>query len=180
MMASQIPPSWTPPGAMPLRQDLGEPAFRRVSKRLIPLYLLGHAIGTVIFLAVILVAALLIAFGTDQYWLLVFAVVPVLIFAIMAFVIVRQVKAIGYAEREDDLLIATGIMFRRVTVIPYGRLQYVDVKSGPLERAFGLATLHMHTASASTSAVIPGLPREEAVRLREKLASRAERNLAGL
>ena len=42
----------------------------------------------------------------------------------------RQVRSIGYAEREDDLLIRRGIFFQRTLVVPYGRMQYVDIARG--------------------------------------------------
>ncbi|HEY8717970.1 PH domain-containing protein [Pengzhenrongella sp.] len=92
----------------------------------------------------------------------------------------RQVRAVRYAERADDLLIRKGIMFRSMVVVPYGRMQYVDVQAGPLARAFGIASVQLHTASPSTDAVIDGLPPAEATRLRDQLASRGEARLAGL
>ncbi|NMR20351.1 PH domain-containing protein [Cellulomonas fimi] len=92
----------------------------------------------------------------------------------------RQVRAIGYAERADDLLIRKGILFRSLVVVPYGRMQYVDVQAGPLARAVGIASVQLHTASPGTDAVIDGLPPEEATRLRDRLASRGEARLAGL
>lgn len=95
-------------------------------------------------------------------------------------VIGRQVRAVGYAEREDDLLVRRGVMWRSIVVVPYGRMQYVDVEAGPLDRAFGIARVQLHTASAATDAAIPGLPPEEAARLRDRLASRGQSQLAGL
>lgn len=92
----------------------------------------------------------------------------------------RGARAIGYLEREDDLMVRHGLLFRTVVVVPYGRLQYVDVTAGPVERALGIATVQLHTASASTDAAIPGLPPEEAARLREALAARGRARLAGL
>lgn len=92
----------------------------------------------------------------------------------------RRVRAMGYAEREDDLLIRRGLLMRRVSVVPYGRMQYVDVSVGPLEGALGLATVKLHTAAAATKAEIPGLPEMEAARLREQLSARGEARLAGL
>jgi membrane protein YdbS with pleckstrin-like domain len=92
----------------------------------------------------------------------------------------RQVRAWGYAEREDDLLIRRGVMFRSMVVVPYGRMQYVDVQAGPLDRRLGIARVQLHTASAGTDAAIPGLPPQEAARLRDRLASRGEARLAGL
>lgn len=53
----------------------------------------------------------------------------------------RRVRAWGYAERAEDLPVRRGVMFRRTSVIPYGRMQYVEVTAGPFERGFGLATV---------------------------------------
>jgi membrane protein YdbS with pleckstrin-like domain len=92
----------------------------------------------------------------------------------------RRFSAWGYAEREDDLLVRRGVLVYRLSVVPYGRMQYIDVRAGPFERAFGLATVHMHTAAAASDARIPGLTREEAARLRDRLAELGESRAAGL
>jgi membrane protein YdbS with pleckstrin-like domain len=95
-------------------------------------------------------------------------------------VIGRQVRSWGYAEREDDLLVRHGLMWRTVVVVPYGRMQFVDVYAGVVDRMFGLAKVQLHTASARSDAFIPGLGPQEAARLRDRLASRGEARLAGL
>jgi membrane protein YdbS with pleckstrin-like domain len=92
----------------------------------------------------------------------------------------RRYRSWGYAEREDDLLVRRGVMFARLSVVPYGRMQFIDVTAGPLERAFGLATVRLHTAAAATDARIPGLASEEAARLRDRLAELGEAQAAGL
>ena len=92
----------------------------------------------------------------------------------------RRFRSWGYAEREDDLLVRRGVMFSRLSVVPYGRMQFIDVTAGPFERAFGLATVRLHTAAAATDARLPGLEREEAARLRDRLAELGEAQAAGL
>jgi len=92
----------------------------------------------------------------------------------------RRVRAWGYAERAEDLIVRRGVMFRRVSVVPYGRMQFVDVTAGPLERMLGLSTVQLHTAAAASDARIPGLPAEEARRLRDQLAALGESRAAGL
>jgi membrane protein YdbS with pleckstrin-like domain len=109
------------------------------------------------------------------------AVVCVIVAGSIADVVAgRRVRAWGYAERADDLLVRRGVMFRRMSVIPYGRMQYVEVTAGPFERAFGLATVQMHTAAAASDARIPGLPAVEAARLRDQLTSLGEAHAMGL
>jgi uncharacterized protein len=92
----------------------------------------------------------------------------------------RRVGAWGYCEREDDLLVRRGMLFSRLSVVPYGRMQFVDVTAGPIERSFGLATVQLHTAAASSDARIPGLAADEAARLRDQLARLGEAKAAGL
>jgi membrane protein YdbS with pleckstrin-like domain len=92
----------------------------------------------------------------------------------------RRVRAWGYCEREDDLLVRRGLLVARLTVVPYGRMQFIDVAAGPAERAFGLATVRLHTAAAASDARIPGLDATEAGRLRDRLATLGEARAAGL
>jgi uncharacterized protein len=92
----------------------------------------------------------------------------------------RRVRAWAFTERRDDLIVRRGVMFRRLSVVPYGRMQFIDVTAGPLERLFDLATVRLHTAAAASDARIPGLSAEDAGRLRDQLASLGEARLAGL
>ena len=92
----------------------------------------------------------------------------------------NRFRSWGYAERDDDLLVRRGVLFSRLSVVPYGRMQFIDVTAGPFERSFRLATVRLHTAAAATDARIPGLEREEAARLRDRLAELGEAQAAGL
>jgi membrane protein YdbS with pleckstrin-like domain len=92
----------------------------------------------------------------------------------------RRYRSWGYCERSRDLLVRRGMLVRRLTVVPYGRMQLVDVTSGAVERIFGLATIKLHTAAATTDARIPGLLPAEATRLRDQLAAFGEAQAAGV
>jgi uncharacterized protein len=92
----------------------------------------------------------------------------------------RRYRAWAYRERDDDLIVSRGVLVRRVSVVPYGRMQFVEVTAGPFERAFRLATVQLHTAAAASDARIPGLERDEATRLRDRLTVLGEARAAGL
>ncbi len=114
-------------------------------------------------------------------WLLVLAIAAVVTLAVLGWLVIgRNTRSWGYAERDEDLYIKHGATFRELIAVPYGRMQFVDITSGPLERAFGIASVRLHTASPGTSARIPGLPKEEAARLRDSLTSLGEAQAAGL
>ncbi len=92
----------------------------------------------------------------------------------------RNWRSWGYAERLDDLLVVHGALFKTLVVVPYGRMQLVDVVAGPIERSFGLVNVKLHTAAASTDARFRGLRPDDAGRLRDRLAALGEAHAAGL
>ncbi len=133
-----------------------------------------------LFAGAILVGAV-VALLVGPAWLAaVIAVVGVLVLVIGWPWIGRRVRSWGYSERADDLVVGSGIWFRRLVVVPYGRLQLVDVKAGPIDRAFGLTSVQLHTAAATSDAAIPGLEPQVAADLRDRLAARGEQRSAGL
>ncbi|GAA2720376.1 PH domain-containing protein [Actinocorallia aurantiaca] len=110
---------------------------------------------------------------------LIWGVATVLAFVLAWLVAEQAYQAWGFLERGDDLVITSGVFQRRIVIVPYARMQFVDVTSGPLEQAFGLATVRLHTAAATTDASIPGLPVAVADQLRDRLAARGDEG-AGL
>lgn len=159
---------FAPPGA----------GWQRISPRWKTLELIGTTIACVL---VPTVPGLLVGFLTDLWWIgAVLWVFFGLVLVLNVVLVGRRWRNWGYAELDDDLYITHGVMFRSLTVVPYGRMQVVDVTSGPLERSLGMATVKLVTASASTDATIPGLPAAEATRLRDELSQRAEARLSGL
>jgi membrane protein YdbS with pleckstrin-like domain len=131
----------------------------------------------------VLVLTLLVLLLLDALpaWLPGAGIAVVLVAAGWGWVLVgRNAARWGYAERDEDLYITRGALNRRLVVVPYGRMQYVDVQAGPLDRAYGIARIQLHTASPGTSAQIPGLPADEAARLRDRLTSLGEAQAAGL
>jgi len=159
-------------------------AWQRVSPKYITVRLVEWAVANLVTVLVLSAPLLLVLLGWWRWpplWLAITVPAATLLAALWRLVLIpRQVRAIGYAERHDDLLIRGGIFFQRTMAVPYGRMQYVDIAVGPVERALGLCTVKLHTASPGTNARIPCLPAAEGARLREQLAARGEARLAGL
>lgn len=140
-------------------------ALRRLEIRVLALVFLAAAIVLAMFFTVagaITITVVVLGYG----W--------------MEWLVVRRFRAWAYAERAEDLLVRRGVMVQRLSVVPYGRMQFVDVVAGPLERRWGLATVRLHTAAAASDARVPGLPTAEAERLRDRLAMLGESRAAGL
>ncbi len=90
----------------------------------------------------------------------------------------RRWRAWGYREEEDELHIRHGLWTRVRTVVPFGRVQHIDVAQGPIERGFGLATLILHTAGTRGASVpLPGILFDEAERMRDRIRAKIRQDL---
>lgn len=137
----------------------------------------------IVLLGIVVVEAVVLALIrtrlTEWAWWVLVALVAVEL-AWGWWLIGRRVRSFGYLERDEDLLVRSGIMFQRVVVVPYGRMQLVEMGAGPLDRALGITSVQLHTAAATSNAVIPGLEPPVAIALRDRLAHRGEQRHAGL
>lgn len=89
----------------------------------------------------------------------------------------KQYRYTHWLLDRDGFALLRGRLWRRETRIPASRVQHLDLRRGPLERRFGLATLVIHTAGTRDSAVhVAGLAVADAERLRDHLARQDNRD----
>jgi uncharacterized protein len=151
-------------------------------QRISPAYRSLRRLTTLVFVPILFsIPAVIVGAVTGLWW------ISAILWGIAAAIVIfrmglidRNWRAWGYVEREDDLYITHGVLVKILLAVPYGRMQLVEVQSGPLERAFGLATVSLKTASPETGATIPGLPPAEAARLRDRLTTLGEAQASGL
>jgi membrane protein YdbS with pleckstrin-like domain len=103
----------------------------------------------------------------------------VLLIALLMLIFVpqRRYNARGYHMSADRLRVVRGVLWHSDTVVPFGRVQHIDVHQGPVERFFGLATLTLHTAGNHNASVnLPGLGDDLARTLREDIRAHIKRD----
>jgi len=84
----------------------------------------------------------------------------------------RIYRRLGYAIDGRLLRTVRGWLFHTDTIVPFVRVQHIDVTRGPLDKLFGIATLVVHTAGTHNSIVtLPGLSPERAAEIREAIRS---------
>jgi hypothetical protein len=175
-VAAPADPQPAPDRISPLEPWPDTVAWRRVSPRLVWVELIELSTWLVVIVGALLAVSRLLDSRLAAAAAGVVAVGGIL----RAVAAVRAVRAWGYAERERDLLVRHGLLIRRLSIVPYARMQFVDVTAGPLERAFNLATVQLHTAAAASDARVPGLEPAEAARLRDRLTALGEDRAEGL
>lgn len=140
-----------------------DPRYRSVIRIMTALVLLP------VMIAATVVEFALVAKGVGEHGMI---IAPVL--ALCAFILVflpqRKWKRWGYADSDEQLRVARGWMFRTDTIVPFKRIQHIDLGEGPVERLFGLASLTVHTAGTHNSIVtLPGLARDSAEAMRDAM-----------
>lgn len=152
-------------------------SWQPMSPKLRTVWLLRSLLN-VLILAVIAAVPLTIWLGWDALlWTL---AGYVLLAGLRALTVVRTVRTWGYAERDQDLLVRHGLLTRRLSIVPYGRIQLIDLSAGPVERMFGLTTVQVRTAALASTTEVPGLDPQIAAALRDRLAVRAAEVREGL
>lgn len=136
-----------------------QPSYRRVQ-----LYF------NIIFFSVLLIGGSFVAWALEpQDRIFAYGAIGFvfLIFIISLLLIDRSFKVKGLAVRMHDVIYKRGLIFRKITSIPFNRIQHVELNQGPIEKQFGLGRLEIYTAGGAASDLkIPGLKYEEAKSLR--------------
>lgn len=158
-----------------------DPRTARVSPKLVKVRFLGNLAWWAIFLVACIALHVVTVVFSWPWWVHLFAI-PVYIFVAQRILLMpRRTRALGYLTRENDIVFREGILFRSVTILPYGRIQDININEGPIERAYGLSTITLKTAGGSLSDVsIPGLERHEAERIRDLVTREAHEKMAAL
>lgn len=134
-------------------------------------------INAFIFFSIPLIVLIVIFFiinpetSAFTFWIL-FATLVVLFASYLTYAYLSFSKR-RYAIREHDIIYSSGLLFYKLTTVPFVRIQHIEISKSYLARKFDLATLHIYTAGESGSdLVIKGLPNNIAEKLNAFLSSK--------
>lgn len=168
--AAAAPSAAAPSAAVAPRDD--DDALTKLHPNHVKVLRISAALASIPFLigALVLESADLLPTGV------IVGPVALIALAVILRVPLRRHLARGYAMSADRLRVVRGILFRADTVVPFGRVQHIDVNQGPLERYYGIATLTLHTAGTHNASVdLPGLDEKLAREMREEIRSHIKR-----
>lgn len=95
------------------------------------------------------------------------------VFGFLALVEIKAFKFRGYALRTHDILYRDGWLWKSWMVIPFNRIQHLEINQGPIDRIFDLASLQLFTAGGSSSDIeIDGLTPEQAADIKSFIMSK--------
>lgn len=149
-----------------------QPAYRTLLRVQSLVTMVPLAIGAIAADRLVLAANALPSGFLSVAGVLLAIIVPVMLPA-------RQYQHLGYAMTGDHLRVVRGYMFHTDTIVPFVRVQHIDVGQGPVERWFKLAHVVVHTAGTHNSIVtLPGLTHDDAVAIRDTIRQSIETDFA--
>lgn len=141
------------------------------SKYLTVMYL-SRGVTSLIFILIVSIAAYYIPFPVSWALTSLIAAIIILWFCIYFFITKPSFNIKSYSLRKRDIMFTRGIIFKTITIVPYNRIQHIEVTMGPIERLFDLASIKIFTAGGSQSDLsIPGLTVFNANRIRSFIVS---------
>lgn len=148
--------------------------------RLHPNYRLVMRVGAVIGALILMVVAIIVEAALRDNFAIPTGIIMLPALAVALFLAIRipnsRYNARGYQISHDRLRVVRGILWHSDTVVPFGRVQHIDVDQGPIERALDIATMTLHTAGSHNASVsLPGLGHELAVQMREEIRAHIKR-----
>ena len=147
------------------------PGFRHVIRARIAIVALPLAIGAIVVDQLALRDLAVHGVAT--------IVVPLL--AVLAIVIIPQRRFARLRYRLTDRMLHSvhGWMFHVDTLVPFVRVQHLDVTRGPLDKMFGTASLVVHTAGTHNSIVtVHGLASDRAAEIRDVIREHVRSDFA--
>ncbi|GGE12546.1 PH domain-containing protein [Psychroflexus salis] len=117
-------------------------------------------------------------FFIEEFPRIILKIASALFLVILLFTAIETFKGFPkrkFGVRELDIIFQKGFFFFKETVIPFKRIQHVEIKQGPILRLLNLYSLKLFTAGASSGdLVINGLDLQTAEKLKAKVLQVSE------
>lgn len=152
--------------------DFSKVQTQKLAKDYLKVILIVRGLVSLFFIAGIIVAAMILT-DIPVLFRWISAILLLLLFSWYFGISGRVYHSRSYALRQMDILYKKGLLYKSTTVIPFNRIQHLEVVSGPIDRLFDLASLKIYTAGGVQSDLsIPGLLSIDASRLKSFILSK--------
>jgi membrane protein YdbS with pleckstrin-like domain len=141
----------------------------RLDPRIRIVWAVGAVVPTLLLAAV---GVALLAAVDETGWIPVVVAVAVVLMVVGLSVVGLRWTCWGWSAWDDALELHHGVLTREASVVPYHRIQQIDIHRDPLDRMLGLSKLILRTAAATTDATLPGIAAGDADALRHALLRR--------
>jgi hypothetical protein len=155
--------------------SITEIIFKSIDKKYLKVILLNVVFIFLFILIGLFVATyfnLFEAFSSYEYLIY---IAFIIIFSTVILLKFLGFKKRKFAVRERDVSYKSGIFFKKLTTVPFSRVQHIEIDEGPFSRFFKLASLSVFTAGdSSDDLVIKGITKQEALEIKEFISQKID------
>lgn len=138
-----------------------------------PRYRSVQIILTALLYVLFAALALFLLLLDDILWFILAEAVIVIAMIVNLVIVSKAWTFKGYALRENDITYRSGVVFPKITTIPFSKMQQVSVKQNPVSKIFRLYSVEVvNGAQAMSSLSIPGLTNERANQIKSIVISK--------
>jgi uncharacterized protein len=153
--------------------DISKINFKKIDKSYFNVILINFFLIFIIFLTVIIVLDNYVFSDDIKVYKFFIYLIFTLIFAYAFVHITLAFPKRKYVLRDKDISYKSGLIFYKLTTVPFSRVQHVEIDEKPFSRVFNLASISVYTAGdSSDDLVIKGLPKSEALKIKEFISSK--------
>lgn len=153
--------------------SITEIIFKSISKKYLTVILLNVLLLFSVVLIVLFSADYFNLFEEVSSYIYLFYILFIVVFVIVNLLMYVGFKKRKYAVREKDISYKSGIFVRKLTTVPFSRIQHLEVDEGLFSRFFKLASLSVFTAGdSSDDLVIKGITKATALEIKEFISTK--------
>jgi membrane protein YdbS with pleckstrin-like domain len=148
--------------------DISKVTFNKIHKDFLKVILITIlTIVVVVFVGLLFLVKYKLNETIPEYTTYLYVGVSIVFLLIIIFSIISFTRR-AYAIRDKDISYKSGILIKKITTVPFSRIQHVEIDEAPISRLFNLAAISVFTAGdSSDDLVIKGLKKEETYRIKE-------------
>ena len=151
-----------------------EVEFKYINRKYLKVILINITFVYLSLLAVVFFLEYKNILGLEEviFWLFLFITI---LFIYTIFIKIIGFKRRKFLVREKDISYKKGVFYKKITTVPFNRIQHVEIDQGPISRFFNLASLSVFTAGDSSDDLkVNGLLKDEAQQIKEYISNQID------
>jgi uncharacterized protein len=153
--------------------DISKIEFKKIDKSYFKVITINFFLVFILFfIGLVVLHQFVFSDDVNAYVIYIYALFFIFFGCIFAYFLLSFSKR-KYALREKDISYKSGLLARKMTTVPFSRIQHVEIDEKPISRLFGLSSLSVYTAGDSSDDLeIKGIQKETALQIKEFISTK--------
>ena len=153
--------------------DITKVEFKKINQLYLKVIFINFLLVFLLFLGGLIVLHQLVFQDEVNAFIIPIYIAFLVLFGLILLYLIASFRKRKYALREKDISYKSGLLVKKLTTVPFSRIQHVETDEKPVSRIFGLSSLSVYTAGdSSDDLVIKGITKETALQIKEFITTK--------